>query len=151
MIRRTFAALAVLTALLLAPAAPALAAGTVTPGAFCANSQIGTTGVSSDGDTYICTKAAGDVRARWHPVGSDYTPTPTATATTPSTPKPTPTSTKTSVTTPHKPGKTSSPPAATLPVTGSKLPYIVGGGVILLALGGGLLAAVRGRRTRFTT
>jgi len=149
-ITKPLAALALASALLLAPAAPAFAApgGAITPGAFCAKEDLGHTARSSDGDLYICEKRGND-KARWHPVNTppeDTTPANPGGAGPGKPDKPKEAATKQTTTV-----KKTAQDSDSLPVTGDNTPYQVGGGLALLALGGGLVLVARRRRaTRFT-
>jgi LPXTG-motif cell wall-anchored protein len=152
LLTKPLAALALAAALLLAPAAPALAspaAGVtaIKPGAFCKDAQLGQVGYSSDGDAYVCEKRNGERVGHWYGRHADNPA-----------PKPKPTKTGTTGT-----GKTGSGGTGTgtsakvengngtaLPLTGDATPYQVGAGVAFVAVGGGLmLLARRRRRVRF--
>lgn len=80
-LRKVIAAAVLGAGLSIAAAAPALAS--ITPGAFCKDSQDGAYGNSKDGDTYICVQRDGDIRHRWRAV---VTAEPTPSTTTEPTP-----------------------------------------------------------------
>jgi LPXTG-motif cell wall-anchored protein len=175
-ITKPLAALALASALFLAPAAPAFAGpeGTVTPGAFCKEKEQGTHGHSTDGDEYVCEKRGDDKTPRWYPVNPQSPPggqQPGGQG-----PGGPPANPGTGGGAPAKPPAGGTAPGGTapggakqggttkqtvvdktgqdtdsLPVTGNNTPYQVGGGILLLALGGGLVLVTRRRRaTRFT-
>jgi LPXTG-motif cell wall-anchored protein len=156
-ITKPLAALALVSAILLAPAAPAFAApgGAITPGAFCSEKEQGTHAYSGNGKEYVCEEHGNDKR-RWHPVNEAPAPPKN---TTPANPggagpgkpdKPAGASKETVTKQPTTVEKTAQD-SDSLPVTGDNTPYQVGGGLALLALGGGLVLVARRRRTtRFT-
>lgn len=127
--RHRFAALlsaAVLGTALSLTVAGAAEAKTITPGAFCKNSERGSHQQSADGDWYVCDKRAADASpntGRWY-ADPAYTPAPATTAT------PTPT-------------------ASGLPITGpggGSNPWAVGGaGLVIVTAGAGVVYASRRR------
>lgn len=159
LLTKPLAAFALAGALLLAPAAPALAAPAagvtaIKPGAFCKDAQLGQVGYSSDGDAYVCEKHNGEKVGHWYGRHADTpAPKPTKTSGTSTGGAKTGSGGKTGGTGTGVTGKVEngSGTGTALPLTGDNTKYQVGGGLVLLAVGGGLVYAARRRRkVRFT-
>jgi len=118
----------------------------VNAGQFCGDSDHWKIKVADNGDTVQCLKGD-DGKWRWKKVAA--VPTQTASSSKPASPSASASASSSKSVAPSA-TRTSAPPvAASLPVTGSKVPLIVGAGFLLLLAGGVLVFAIRRARTEF--